>query len=111
MLGEVFPGIFDFREILMHPRSNEWTIYERLYLDSIKTPLNISGYFSQRLSGFIVPPSTSLYTLSISSDGGSQLHLSTDASSDNMRLIAYSNSSTSNKYGYKTLSMKLGSAM
>ena len=53
-----------------------------------KAPSNGANNYGQRLSGYLVPPVSGEYTFWIASDDGSQLHLSSDLSRDNLRQIA-----------------------
>lgn len=53
-----------------------------------KSPTNVSDNFSERITGFIVPPVTGSYTFWIASDDQSELRISTDESAANLALAA-----------------------
>ncbi len=53
-----------------------------------KSPTDVSNNFSERVTGYIVPPATGDYTFWIASDDQSELRLSTDESPANLALIA-----------------------
>ena len=73
--------------------------HERLFLHSDRTTAEFGEnvQFSQRFRGFFIPPLTSLYTFNIMSDDQSKLYVSTDGSTENMTLMAQSQSRTNNR--------------
>ncbi|MBK1882373.1 cadherin domain-containing protein [Luteolibacter pohnpeiensis] len=56
---------------------------------SLKGPTNVSNNFSERITGYLVPPTTGDYTFWIASDDDSRLSLSTDENPENLSSIAY----------------------
>ena len=73
------------------PRSELTSVQERLYRDNSHTrEFGERFYFTQRYSGFFIPPLTCLYTFSILSDDLCRLYLSPNNSADHKELIAYS---------------------
>lgn len=55
---------------------------------AFQTPTNVADNYGQKVSGFIVPPSTGNYVFWIASDDSSELRLSTDDQPNNLDLIA-----------------------
>jgi len=58
------------------------------YQTSFTTAQNVADNYTRRLSGWIIPPTTGLYTFWIASDDDSRLSLSTSASSSGIQDIA-----------------------
>ena len=58
-------------------------------LSSFLSPIDCADNYSQRISGFIVPPISGNYFFWVCSDDSSQLFLSTDSNPENVRQIAY----------------------
>ena len=58
------------------------------YQTSFTTAQNVADNYTRRLSGWIIPPTTGLYTFWIASDDDSRLSLSTSASSSDKQDIA-----------------------
>ncbi len=87
VLQELFANITDLSELMNSNHSTlnlrQRTIHERLYLEN-----KVSD--SQKISGFFVPPLTSLYTFEILSNDKSELYLNLNASEDNLTLVAQS---------------------
>lgn len=81
------------REFILYPQ----TPSKRRFLFSSSTKLNESrNNFGERIFGFIVPPSSGEYQFLISSSWNSELWLSFDEKSENLRRIAYFSSSPEN---------------
>lgn len=57
-------------------------------LFSFKGPTNIAEGFSERITGYIIPPATGTYTFWLASDDDGQLFLSTDENPANVSQIA-----------------------
>src|SRR6266540_4262246 len=53
-----------------------------------EAPINVADNYGQRMSGYLVPPTTGSYLFWVSSDDNSILALSTDDNSANKRVIA-----------------------
>src|SRR6266540_2380287 len=53
-----------------------------------EAPINVADFYGQRMSGYLVPPTTGSYLFWVSSDDNSILALSTDDNSANKRVIA-----------------------
>ena len=90
LLREVWTGGFDWLDnVEQRPRAENTSPQERLYRDhSSPREFGERRRFTQRLSGFFVPPLTSLYTFSIRSDDQSRLYLSPNMSAEHKKLIA-----------------------
>ncbi len=85
MIREVFCDIGDYDEIISSSRASNKSIIDRLWLDS-----NYEGdrnYFTQRFSGFFIPPVSSLYTFNIRSDDSSCMRFSNNTSRDGLDTI------------------------
>ena len=76
-------GDLDLNVIQTFPRAEKTSVQERLFrLSYLSEPeFGEAVYFSQRFSGFFVPPKSSLYTFNLRSDDHSRLLLSPNASS------------------------------
>ncbi|MES2476224.1 MAG: PA14 domain-containing protein [Verrucomicrobiota bacterium] len=61
------------------------------FAQNFEAPANVADNYGQRLSGFLVPPSTGNYTFWIASDDGSELWLSSNADPANKRKICQVN--------------------
>ena len=59
------------------------------YIPEFSTPVNWADYYGQRLSGYIIPPESGIYTFWIASDDYSELYLSTNNDPAKKRKIAY----------------------
>ncbi len=57
-------------------------------MTKFEAPIDVYDHYGTRMSGYICPPQSGNYTFWISSDDQGELWLSTDASPDNVRLIA-----------------------
>ena len=79
-----FPGNIDINLVAQQPRSMHTSVVDKLYRhSSFDTPeFGEITSFTQRYSGFFVPPMSSLYTFNVRSDDQSQLYLSSNASSE-----------------------------
>ncbi len=66
-------------------------------LSSLEAPRRSGAQYGQRLSGWLVPPSTGAYVFFIASDNDSELWLSTDATVPNKQLIASVSGSTGSR--------------
>ena len=77
-------------DVEQRPRAENTSPQERLCRDD-KSPSEFGErrHFGQRLSGYFVPPVTSLYTFSIRSDDNSRLYLSPNMSAEHKQLITY----------------------
>ncbi len=58
------------------------------YIPEFSTPVDWADYYGQRLSAYIIPPESGVYTFWISSDDYSELYLSTNSDPANKRKIA-----------------------
>src|ERR1019366_6335998 len=58
------------------------------YLSSFETPSGQGSNYAERVSGFFIPPVTGNYVFFIAAGNDSDLFLSTDATTENKRLIA-----------------------
>ncbi len=92
---EVWTGLPDGQALtdltgwLYFPQAPDQTGYE----DRFKAPTNWGENYGQRLSGYLIPPTTGNYTFWIASDDGGQLFLSSDSSPANKKAIASVNGS------------------
>ena len=102
LLREVWTGGFDWLDnVEQRPRAENTSPQERLYRDHFSPrEFGERRNFVQRLSGFFVPPLTSLYTFSIRSDDHSRLYLSPNMSAEHKQLIAYANQWTRGSWTY-----------
>ena len=90
-LREVWPGT-DVDELQNGPRSDTTSIQERLFrISTLSIPeFDEEFSFSQRFSGFFVPPKSSLYTFNLRSDDFGRFYLSPNSSSQFAeRIIRY----------------------
>ena len=65
-------------------------VEERLFFnshDGTRTMFADRNFFTQRFTGFFVPPVSSLYTFNVRSDDESRLFLSSNASSNHLQRI------------------------
>ena len=71
--------------------SYNWTVQERAYRNSWNYPSEFgeSTRFTQRYTGFFVPPLDSYYTFNLISDDGARLYLSPNMSREHKELVAY----------------------
>ena len=89
MFRETLSGSSSLNNAEKKPRSSEVTIIDRVWLDS--TSEGDKSSFVQRLSGFFVPPRTSLYTFNVRSDDLSRVYLSNNISREGLtRIISVS---------------------
>ena len=88
-------GSLNLDDVEQRPRAENTSTQERLYRNNGER-----RNFAQRLSGFFVPPVTSLYTFSILSDDLSRLYLSPNMSAEHKKLIAYAPQWTINSWTY-----------
>lgn len=86
LLREVWDtGYASLTTINGRPRTTNTAVHERTFLHSdFVSDFGEFDYIAQRVSGFFVPPVTSLYTFGIKSDDASALYLSPNSSSDNI---------------------------
>ena len=99
LLREVWIG-GDFRldDVEQRPRSENNSPQERTYRTSGDVrEFNENTFFTQRYSGFFVPPVTSLYTFQIQSDDLSRLYLSPNTSEEHKQIIAFADAFTRNR--------------
>lgn len=76
------------------------------YIPEFATPVNWSDYYGQRLSAYLIPPESGVYTFWIASDDYSELYLSTNNDPANKRKIAYVDGWTSAQEWTKYASQK-----
>ena len=89
MFRETLSGSSSLNNAEKKPRSSEVTIIDRVWLDS--TSEGDKSNFVQRLSGFFVPPWTSLYTFNVRADDLSRVYLSNNISREGLtRIISVS---------------------
>ncbi len=58
-------------------------------INSWEIPRNTGKYFGARIRGYVIPPVTGEYVFYLASDDQSELYLSTNASPENRKLIAF----------------------
>ena len=88
-------------DYLNEPRSPLTSIQEKAYRDNSYTrEFGERFNFNQRLSGFFVPPVTSLYTFSILSDDISRFYVSQSMDASEKELVAYANEHTRSRWDY-----------
>ena len=102
LLREVWTsGSLTLNDVEQRPRAENTSPQESLYRDHrFPREFGERWRFTQRLSGFFVPPLTSLYTFSIQSDDQSRLYLSPNMSAEHKQLIAYANQWTRGSWTY-----------
>ena len=66
------------------------------------SPLNETTLFMQKVTGFLVPPTSGTYTLYVRSDDYSQFSLSTTADPANLSVVASARQWTRNRWDYYT---------
>ena len=100
LLREVWTsGSLNLDDVEQRPRAENTSPQERLYRDHFSPrEFGERRNFVQRLSGFFVPPLTSLYTFSIRSDDQSRLYLSPNMSAEHKQLIAYADQWTRGRW-------------
>jgi regulation of enolase protein 1 (concanavalin A-like superfamily) len=95
LLREVWSGIADplsnLKASAKYPNFPDTTSY----VAGFETPSNVADNYSQKLSGYLMPPQTGNYTFYIASDDQGELFLSTDANPANITRIARVDSWTS----------------
>ena len=102
-MREVWDGDRGTSELSRLPRTDQAKAHDRAFLHSkYVSDFGESLNLGQRLSGFFVPPITSLYTFSVRSDDASALYLSPDSSSEGIEnhLIAYAPSYSRESWTY-----------
>ena len=79
-----FTGNININLVSQQPRSMFTSIVDKFFIYSyVDTPeFGESTYFTQRFSGFFVPPMSSVYTFNIHSDDLSRMYFSPNASSE-----------------------------
>ena len=83
------------------PRSELTSIQERAYRDtSSPREFGERNHFTQRLSGFFVPPVTSLYTFAIFADDASRFFISPSLSPEEKEFVAFSDQHTRNQWNF-----------
>ena len=83
-------------DYLNEPRSPLTSIQEKAYRSqNYAREFGERFNFNQRLSGFFVPPVTSLYTFSIVSDDLSRFYVSRSMNESEKELVAFANAHTS----------------
>ena len=89
LLREVWNGIGDpltnLKGSAKYPNSPDTVGY----VAGFETPSNAADTYSQRVSGFIVPPTSGAYTFYVATDDSGELYLSTDEDPANKALIAH----------------------
>ena len=102
LLREVWTsGSLNLDDVEQRPRAENTSPQERLYRDRFSPrEFGERRNFVQRLSGFFVPPLTSLYTFSIRSDDQSRLSLSPNMSAEHKQLMAYAPQHTRSSWTY-----------
>ena len=102
LLREVWTdGFASLDNIERRPRAENTSPQERLFRHhSFPREFGERRHFVQRLSGFFVPPVTSLYTFSIRSDDHSRLYLSPNMSAEHKQVIAYATEWTRGSWTY-----------
>ncbi len=86
-------GIAGLTGSLYFPRSPN----ESGYVQHFEAPSGWGDNYGQRLSGYLIPPSSGDYTFWIASDDGGELWLSTDPSPSNRKRIATVNGAVGNQ--------------
>ncbi len=77
-------GVSVLTESLYFPQSPD----ETGYVQHFQAPSNVGNNYGQRLSGYLIPPTTGNYTFWIASDDGGELSISTNENPANKRRIA-----------------------
>lgn len=77
-------GLAQLTDSLYFPQSPD----QSGYVQHFEAPSGWGDNYGQRLSGYLIPPTTGNYTFWIASDDGGELRLSTDANPSNKKTIA-----------------------
>ena len=86
-------GLAEFTDSLYFPQSPD----QNGYTQHFEAPSGWGDNYGQRLSGYLIPPTTGSYTFWIASDDGGELRLSTDANPSNKKAIASVTGATGNQ--------------
>ncbi|MCW1885838.1 PA14 domain-containing protein [Luteolibacter flavescens] len=86
-------GLAELTDSIYFPRSPDQTGF----VQHFEAPTNWGDNYGQRLSGYLIAPSTGNFTFWIASDDGGELRLSTDANPANARAIASVTGATGNQ--------------
>ena len=106
-LREVFLNTNNLDTVESSARSEYNIEYERLFIFSYldRPDFGETEQFSQKFSGFFVPPQSSLYTFNLRSDDHSRLFLSTNASTELAERIINVNRHTQFRLGEKDITI------